>query len=312
MKNHNLLSLFSFLSVVLLSGCSPRVTTDIVQTMPPQPLDSVQVYHAGEPMPSKVIQIGKVAVVDRGLTTHCKYDEVLHLARLKTAESGGNGLLITRHQSPSMKSSCHQVWGDMLYVSGERSLLPVDSSAFADKPFGTQIQRRPRQKLPRNVLGVGVGPSRVMSKVYGVDGNVVHSKGGMQFWADYAHIWQSGLGVGLDFAYNHTTYGGLTRVNMYYVGPSVGYHYVTTQRWHWSCSIGVGYASLNEMDVMKQHGVGTMSKLGVAYVLNDHVGLGLQINSLSRSFSNPGVSLDDDERYGIATLDAALSLSFYF
>ena len=42
--------------------------------------------------------IGRVSVVDRGTSTNCRYDQVLHLAQEATGKIGGNGLAITNHQ----------------------------------------------------------------------------------------------------------------------------------------------------------------------------------------------------------------------
>ena len=61
----------------------------------------------GEKVPNTAETIGRVSVVDRGTSTNCRYDQVLHLAQEATGKIGGNGLAITNHQKPSF-------WGSFL------------------------------------------------------------------------------------------------------------------------------------------------------------------------------------------------------
>lgn len=100
-------------AMLLLTSCSPKVVTNIVRTYPDIiPADSVYVIGLGEKVPNTAETIGRVSVVDRGTSTNCRYDQVLHLAQEATGKIGGNGLAITNHQKPSFwGSSCHQIYG---------------------------------------------------------------------------------------------------------------------------------------------------------------------------------------------------------
>ncbi len=60
-------------------------------------------------------------MVDAGLSTRCSYDQVIDLAKKKTAENGGNALALTQHRRPSMWSSCHQISGNMLFLKHPQS-----------------------------------------------------------------------------------------------------------------------------------------------------------------------------------------------
>ena len=72
-------------AMLLLTSCSPKVVTNIVRTYPDIiPADSVYVIGLGEKVPNTAETIGRVSVVDRGTSTNCRYDQVLHLAQEAT------------------------------------------------------------------------------------------------------------------------------------------------------------------------------------------------------------------------------------
>lgn len=118
MKTTNLL-LVAVLPILLLTACSPHVTTKVVKSYPPVVVtDSVKVYESGDVIPNSAEPIGYVSVTDAGATTKCKYDQVLWIAREETAKVGGNGFVVTEHKTPAIwGSSCHQISGTMLYIN---------------------------------------------------------------------------------------------------------------------------------------------------------------------------------------------------
>ena len=89
---------FMALVGLLLAACSPRVITEVTKNYPARSVDEVRVYDVGDTVPNSAVAIGKVAVLDRGFTTNCGYDRMLGLAKERTAENGGNGLLLTEHK----------------------------------------------------------------------------------------------------------------------------------------------------------------------------------------------------------------------
>lgn len=89
-------------TLLLLTACSPKVVTHISKTYPDViPADSVHVIEPGGMVPNTAETIGRVAVVDRGFSNKCRYDQVLRLAQEATGKNGGNGLAITDHLEPS-------------------------------------------------------------------------------------------------------------------------------------------------------------------------------------------------------------------
>lgn len=97
MKKTELIMFAGILMVLSLTGCAPRVLTEVTMNYPARSVEEVRVYDVGDTVPNSAVAIGKVAVLDRGFTTNCGYDRMLGLAKERTAENGGNGLLLTEH-----------------------------------------------------------------------------------------------------------------------------------------------------------------------------------------------------------------------
>ena len=62
-----------------------------------------------------------------------------------------------------------------------------------------------------------------------------------------------------------------------------------------------------------QFGFGTQVKIGIDYMLNDHVGVGLELNSLNSFFKKPEkIKIRDNERYGFSRLGLMAGVRYYF
>ena len=154
------------LAAILLASCTPRVLTDITMSYPARSVEEVKVYDVGDTVPNSAVAIGKVAVLDRGLTTNCGYDRMLGLAKERTAENGGNGLLLTEHRKPSFwGSSCHQLMGTMFLID-DTTIDPTKPNAAMEgvRLAAEEAERQLREHLlPANSLRLNVGPSWITS-----------------------------------------------------------------------------------------------------------------------------------------------------
>ena len=304
---------------VALMGCSPRVTTSIFETYPVLPVDSVEVFEEGDPVPISAKVIGKVQVRDRGTTTKCNYDYVLQLAKERTAEIGGNGLYLTEHRLPNARSTCHQVWGNMLYLTDHEM---GDTPTMAQQEtFGAEVFYRERRNISSDIIMVSVGPSLITSKVVSPRGNESR-KGGVDCLLEFEHVNGKGIGFGLNVKYNKTTFDDYGYLQLYYMGPSFVYNYVTSMNWRWDLAVGIGYAMYKDgagkgnnsfYGMQTQSGIGFMSKIGIDYLLSDRLGIGVEVNNVSHNFSKPeGFQLGKNEHYGFHTLSLTAGLRFYF
>ena len=171
-KNKKQLLVVSSLCVTasILTSCSPKVFSEATMTLPAQSVETVQLFEPGDSVPDEAIGIGTVAVRDMGFATRCKYDNVVHMAKQRTAETGGNGLLITEHKTPNFwGSSCHQVTGTMLYISENGEISDSLRRAATMKANNQRALEKPllerKYTSPKNVIGVNAGVSFVSSRI---------------------------------------------------------------------------------------------------------------------------------------------------
>ena len=311
----NIVHLLLCLMAIKLAGCSPKVITHVANERPPLPVDSVHIFLFGERIPSSAVMIGDVAVKDRGTTTKCNYDYVVQLGKEATARHGGNALQITEHREPSFKSTCHQIFGNMLYLNPTQMHSALtDTLTFmpADDTFGAQVVYAMKRSNPKNVMKLSVGPSRITSKVYSPYGKV-HKKMGLDVMLNYEHIGYRNFGFGFTTAFNRTTYGGMSDQTFFYVGPDFVISHVTTKNWRWDVGIGMGYTTYSETGGGSGGGFGALTRLGVEYVLGNHFALGVDWNMMRRTFSAPkDFHLEKNERYGFDSMSLTAGMRFYF
>lgn len=299
----------------MLTSCTPRIVTHIYNERAPLPVDSVHIFLPGERVPSTAVVVGDVAVKDRGTTTKCNYDYVVQLGKETTAKHGGNALQIAEHRLPSYKSTCHQIFGNMLYMTPEEMYsTKTDTLSFlaSDDTFGAQVVYTERRPNPKNVIKLSVGPSRITSKVYSPYGKV-HKKMGVDVMLNYEHIGYRNFGFGFTTAFNRTTYGGMSDQTFFYVGPDFVISHVTTKNWRWDVGIGMGYTTYSETGGGSGGGFGALTRLGVEYVLGNHFALGVDWNMMRRTFSAPkDFHLEKNERYGFDSMSLTAGMRFYF
>ena len=142
-----------FLIVLLLVGCSPKITTSINNNLSPLPYQQpILVLPSNEEIPEDAIFIGSIKIGDSGFTTKCSYLEVIELAKLEARKAGGNIVKITEHKPPSMGSTCHRISASILKSSDENILM-------ADMQAPTEVLEKDADYALLHVYrNSGVGP----------------------------------------------------------------------------------------------------------------------------------------------------------
>lgn len=312
MKMRKTLSAALFL--LLFSSCAPRVITDVMKTYPAlASADSVVVFEPGEPVPNSAEPLGKVSVVDAGMSTNCKYDQVLKLARQETAKVGGNGLVIVSHLNPSFwGSSCHRISGMMLRMTDMAvdTLLPNSvQKAIALKKTMVEEQRKQHQ-APFNTITVSTGYGWITSKLYSSFGQAYHSKGGMEWKLEYDRIFSKGLGFGLQYSgFKASLPDGDLKLS--YLAPSF---VVRSKYKNWVFKYGLGLGVfIYDDEFYHSTRLGTNLDLGMEYMLNKHVGLGVSTSCIGASLpKQEGATYDKDESSGISRINVQGGIRFYF
>lgn len=319
MKNITQFSVL-YLLPLFLGSCAPKVLPEINNPHTPVvTANEVRLYEVGDSVPQSAELIGRVKVLDSGLSTHCQYDQVVALAKEKTAQSGGNALALTDHRKPSIWSSCHQIAGNMLLIDETkrhetytRATTPVEDS----KECNCEEQSRFRH----NTFYANIGYSCIVSKFYMPLEATGHPKRGMDWMAGYDWVSTSGFGAGVMYSGYKSSYllSDIDfAVKLTYIAPQ----FVMKQQFRqWSIEekLGIGYFNYRESvkgsGSVSASGVGYNFLLGTEYHVSDLVGIGANIGYISGSlpedkFGNPN---EEDGSTGIFRLHFNVGVRFHF
>lgn len=314
-------------AVLMLSACSPRVMTEVTMTYPARTAEEVTVFDVGDTVPNNSVALGKVAVVDRWITTNCGYDRMLSLAKEKTAEIGGNGLLLTQHTEPGFwGSNCHQLMGTMLMMN-DRIIDPTQPNPVMEgvKRDAEELARTIEERTPpTNTFKVNFGPSCIVSEIQSAVGTY-KSLWGWDFAAEFQHSWRSGVGVGANVQYFFAKYddvsGGpgyeyyiMTKQNftILYLGPTITWGSKLSKNWLLNVELGLGYANVND-SYQSSSGLGLQWKMGIDYVINKQWGIGIEANSIATYMKKPdGLVIPDDKHYGFNRVNILAGVRYYF
>lgn len=319
MKNITQFSVL-YLLPLFLGSCAPKVLTEINNPHTPVvTANEVRLYEVGDSVPQSAELIGRVKVLDSGLSTHCQYDQVVALAKEKTAQSGGNALALTDHRKPSIWSSCHQIAGNMLLIDETkrhetytRATTPVEDS----KECNCEEQSRFRH----NTFYANIGYSCIVSKFYMPLEATGHPKRGMDWMAGYDWVSTSGFGAGVMYSGYKSSYllSDIDfAVKLTYIAPQ----FVMKQQFRqWSIEekLGIGYFNYRESvkgsGSVSASGVGYNFLLGTEFHVSDLVGIGANIGYISGSlpedkFGNPN---EEDGSTGIFRLHFNVGVRFHF
>lgn len=311
MKN---IILFPALALLLLASCSPRVITNFVKTYPdPVPTDSVLVIEPGGKIPNSAEMIGSIAVIDRGTSTNCKYDQVVRIAKETTGKSGGNGLVITLHQKPSFwGSSCDQIIGLMLYLKDLEtdSLKPNPVQEMIDSKLKTIQENRKKRRAPANTIEVSLGPGWITSEILGANDKKIDLKSGLEWKLSYEHIWNKGLGIGLQYSSYKVSFPE-GDIKLSYIAPEFTGR-IKADKWILKYGVGIGLALYSD-PYYKTEGVGVSLSFGAEYMVSKNIGLGITTNYITSSLpSQNKANKKEDERSGINRINLLGGLRFYF
>ena len=191
--------IFSLFLPLFLGSCAPKVLTHIEKKYPSRiAADEVHLYGVGQTLPETAERIGSVRVVDGGASTKCNYEQVVALAKQETAKNGGNALALTDHRKPSLLgSSCHQIAGDMLWIS-DTANWETGTVANLSAPVGDKNTTGVAKSAFRHsTFYANVGYAFITSKYYLPSGASGDPKNGMDWQLGYDWVSRSGFGAGL-------------------------------------------------------------------------------------------------------------------
>lgn len=320
-RNKNIISkvvVISSVAVLTLSACSPRVMTEVTTHYLSRSVDEVTVFDIGDTVPNNSVALGRVAVLDRGFTTNCGYDRMLSLAKEKTAETGGNGLLLTVHTEPKTSgSNCHQLMGTM-FLMKDMTIDPTRPNPVmegAKRDAEETAQKIKDHTMLGNSIRLSVGYAKITSDIETFKG--IRHPSGWEMTLDYEHCWRSGFGIGVNTALFRSSYskendGADGHLALFYMGPSLVYTLKLHKHWALGWNLGVGCVYADDVPG-QQNGIGVMFKGRIEYLVNENWGIGFDLNAITSTLKKPdGVQLRDGEKWGYGRVNYMIGARYYF
>ena len=119
-------TIFSVLVLWLLSACATTVKTQSTANLGPLAADSrVEVFALKDHLIGDIRTIGEVKIGDSGLTVDCGYETVIEQAKAEARKVGGNGIKLTKVDSPDFMSTCYRITADILRI--EKKFISEES-----------------------------------------------------------------------------------------------------------------------------------------------------------------------------------------
>ena len=150
----------------------------------------------------------------------------------------------------------------------------------------------------------------VISKIYDINGRALDSKGGVEWKLAYEHVWNGGMGIGLQYAGFKKSFSGGDMMFSYIAPEWVSR--TKFDRWILKSGVGVGVFLYHD-PFYNAAGFGLHATLGFEYMLSSNWGLGLTLNGIGGSMPKQDwMLLKEDERCGITRFNLLGGLRYYF
>lgn len=300
---------------LLLSGCAPKITSNLAKTYKPLSVDApVEVYSAQGKVPVDAEVMGEVSVKDGGATTKCDSLTVINHIKDEARKAGGNAVLILKHTKPSIwGSSCHQMVASVLNVSDFSNL--ADSEDTEEIVEGTEYQKRlavanvalkkerllPRFSLSANI-GYGWRTAKTSDALQGWERDYYSKlKRGPVWDLSANYYFNDNYGLGLIYAAfssgneematnTDTNQSGMLKTDdkINFAGPAFLTRYSMRDKWMFIGNIGIGYIGysskmnfLSDKTTTSGASVGLLYELGVECKISENWGVGAKVSAVS-------------------------------
>ena len=305
-------SILTALGVTLLTGCVPQVIADMdtAEFEPVEP-STVRVFRHQDEVPEDAVAIGRMEMRSRDPQT-------IKAALIETARNGGNGLLLANHLT------ANGYWGgSILHI--EQSVADTLTTGMTAKKAWASISKQMKATgqasylhRENNIVRLNIGPSLLTSSttIYtsAANKNDYSSKIGWEAAVDYFHLWNSGMGMGVNYLHNLTYFDEGLIMHHDYLGPCFAFFTGEKVRFNYLLGCGVfHYSEGGQLAGPSSTRFGMLSRLGVEFMTDENTAIGLQWGGLICEMEKPkGFQLDKNEMYGIKRTSLQISITYYF
>lgn len=329
-----------FLGVLVLAGCSPKVTTTLIKAK--APLESEEELAIVQP--DQEVPEGSVILETMKLTGK-DYDELVGMAQDKARTAGGDVLKIAAHLEPDITSPRHRV-SAAVFSSDDSFLEGAKHPSISDDDLESQLDLRPLSGGWRfAVQGGGVYRLGKIKENMGAveEQHIKNMRWGYSYEADASYFILENLGLGVKFHNFHSgdsmpvyavVNGNIVEgvsednIDIYFIGPIATYRLPSRNRNNaFLARVGLGYegyydkgTSLNVEGTIKGTTFGLLYEVGYDFGISKHLSVGAAltfvmgfINAIDLTIKGQGsthIDLGKDDMENISHLGLNIGLRY--
>jgi len=301
-----------FYSIVLLSSCTPIITTSFIKKEKPLPKTSiVVVFDKKDKLPVKTEKLGVTRVNDNFSTAQFDYNSVIEIAKLEASKAGGNAIRIIKHQTPQLLNNGHEVYAEILKID-----TSIVNQRFNQKGKEFYIKiSYPHWRLALNggyAYNLGKEASTFDTRIQNYNNQI---KSGLNFGAEINYFFvngQMGLGINYENVTSQNSLSGVTylnsdqvftnnklsdNLNLQYIGPmytGISRH-IKNDKVIDALIVNVGMGNLSYTDTkivdlrnykITGSSLGTYYSIGYDRFISKNMALGVQLSLITGLLTN--------------------------
>lgn len=192
-----------------------------------------------------------------------------------------------------------------------------NESVEVQAPASPVVIRSFRSSVPSNIIKLNFGPTWMMSRVETSQGEYTGTLA-VVLTAEYTHYWQGGIGLGVTMDYSYFYFDYDNELSMLYAAPTFSYSWRPARKLLMELGAGLGgvYYTANSYShdrhrTENDFGLGLHTRFGVEYMLNNHFGLGGEVNTLMSLYPDNTHWLKN-RASGFFRMNIVTGVRFYF
>ena len=118
-------TLVCMITLVLMVGCSPKITSNFINTQPELAIDEkVALLDLDHALPDSVVKVGDLRYQDSMFSTDCGFNSLMNQARMEARKNGANIVKVIDKKKPDLWSSCYRLKIELYKYEGDVATLP--------------------------------------------------------------------------------------------------------------------------------------------------------------------------------------------
>lgn len=319
---HNRIITLILLGIIILAGCSPKVTVNYIKAKAPlEPEEEVATLQASESVPDGAV------VLEAMRLTGADYQELVGMATEKARDAGGDILKITGHLEPDIASRKHRV-SALVFAADSSFLQGTKAPSVSADELASWMNLR-RESCGWHFAaqgGVVYRLGKIANNLSNVEQqHIKNMRWGFSYGADVSYFVHENFGVGIKFHNFHSADSmpisvldqsgkvleGVEedKMDIYFIGPIATFRLPSRNRANaFFARMGIGFEGYYDygrvMDItgtIKGRTAGILYEAGYDFGISKHLSVGANITYLIGFLT--GLDVNTNQQSGHIDLD---------